>query len=97
MTWCILACMLAGAEPGPTDLAAPVRLMAGGQPINVDIGHAAPFVADLNGDGSRVLLVGQFGEGKLRLYPNVGSKKEPKFEKFEWLKVDGKAATVPTG
>lgn len=97
MTWCILACMLAGADPGPTDLVAPVRLMAGGQPINVDIGHAAPFVADLNGDGSRVLLVGQFGEGKLRLYPNVGSKKEPKFEKFEWLKVDGKAATVPTG
>ena len=46
MTWCILACMLAGADPGPTDLAAPVRLMAGGQPINVDIGHAAPFVAD---------------------------------------------------
>ena len=97
MKWCVLAFMLAGADPGPTDLAPPVRLTAGGQPINVDIGHAAPFVADLKGNGSRVLLVGQFGEGKLRLYPNVGTKKEPKFDKFEWLKVGGSVATVPTG
>ena len=97
MMWCIIACMLAGADPGPTDLAAPVRLMAGGQPINVDIGHAAPFVADLKGDGSRVLLVGQFGDGKLRLYPDVGTKLEPRFEKFEWLKTGGTVCTVPTG
>jgi hypothetical protein len=97
MKWLILAGMLAGADPGPTNLAAPVRLMAGGQPINVDIGHAAPFVADLHGDGSRVLLVGQFGEGKLRVYPNVGSKHEPKFDKFEWLKTGATVATVPTG
>jgi hypothetical protein len=97
MMWCILASLLAGTDPGPTDLAAPVRLTAGGQPINVDVGHAAPFVADLKGDGSRVLLVGQFGEGKLRLYPDVGTKKEPRFEKFEWLKTGGAVCSVPTG
>jgi hypothetical protein len=89
--------MLSGADPAPTDLAPPVRLAAGGQPINVDVGHAAPFVADLKGDGSMVLLVGQFGDGKLRLYPNVGTKTEPRFDKFDWLKAGGTVASVPTG
>jgi hypothetical protein len=89
--------MLSGADPAPTDLAPPVRLVAGGQPINVDVGHAAPFVADLKGDGGMVLLVGQFGDGKLRLYPNVGTKTEPRFDKFDWLKAGGTVASVPTG
>ncbi len=97
MWLCIVTCALAGADLAPTDLAPPVRLVAGGQPINVDIGHAAPFVADLKGDGKPVLLVGQFGEGKLRLYPNVGTKSEPRFDKFDWLKAGGTVATVPTG
>ena len=97
MWLCIIASMLALADPVPTDLAPPVQLQAGGQPINVDMGHAAPFVADLKGDGQMVLLVGQFGEGKLRLYPNIGTRNEPKFDKFEWFKVDGKVVTLPAG
>jgi hypothetical protein len=92
-----MACIVGAADPAPAELAAPVQILAGGQAIDVDIGHAAPFIADLKGDGSSVLLVGQFGEGKLRLYPNVGAKNEPRFEKFEWLKVGGAVATVPTG
>jgi hypothetical protein len=79
------------------DLARPVLVHAGGQPINVDRGHAAPFVADLKGDGQLVLLVGQFGEGKLRLYPNIGTRNNPKFDNFEWFKVDGKIVSVPFG
>jgi len=79
MWWCILASTLAVADPVAFDLAPPIQLQAGGQPINVDMGHAAPFVADLNGDGRMTLLVGQFGDGKLRLYPNIGTKREPKF------------------
>jgi hypothetical protein len=93
----MVASVLAAADPGPTELAPPIRLLASGQPINVDIGHAAPFVADLKGDGKMTLMVGQFGEGKLRLYPNVGTKNDPKFDKFEWLQADGKLATVPSG
>jgi hypothetical protein len=89
--------MLAVAEPNATDLAPPIQLQAGGQPINVDMGHAAPFVADLKGDGHLVLLVGQFGDGRLRLYPNVGTRKEPKFDRFEWFKVDGQVVSVPFG
>ncbi len=97
MWWCIVASMLAMAEPNASDLEPPIQIRAGGQPINVDMGHAAPFVADLKGDGRLVLLVGQFGGGKLRLYPNVGTRKEPKFSKFEWFKVDGKVVSVPFG
>ncbi len=88
MWWCIVAGMLAAAAPDVTDLE---------PPINVDLGHAAPFVADLKGDGHMTLLVGQFGGGKLRLYPNVGTRTEPKFDKFEWFKVDGKVVSVPFG
>jgi hypothetical protein len=89
--------MLAVADPVNTELAPPVQVQAGGQPINVDMGHAAPFVADLKGDGNRTLLVGQFGEGKLRLYPNVGTRNDPKFDKFEWFQVDGQVVSVPFG
>src|SRR5262249_48131230 len=97
MWWCILAGMLAAADPVANDLAAPVQLHAGGQPINVDMGHAAPFVADLKGDGQMVLLVGQFHEGKLRLYANIGSKNGPQFDKFEWFQAGGKIASLPAG
>jgi hypothetical protein len=96
--WCyIVASILAVADPVANDLAPPIQLQAGGQPINVDMGHAAPFLADLKGDGHLTLLVGQFGGGKLRLYPNVGAKNEPKFDTFEWFKVDGKVVSVPFG
>jgi len=97
MGWFIVASILAVAGPDARDLAPPVLLRAGGQPINVDMGHAAPFVADLKGDGQLTLLVGQFGEGKLRMYPNVGTRKEPRFDKFEWFQVDGKVVHVPFG
>ena len=63
-------------------LAAPVRLLDGTEPIDVDRGHAAPAVFDLNGDGLKDLLVGQFGEGKLRVYPNRGSDRSPRFDGF---------------
>jgi hypothetical protein len=93
----IVAGIVAVADPAAADLAPPVQLQAGGQPINVDMGHAAPFVADLKGDGRLVLLVGQFGDGKLRLYPNVGTRTDPRFDKFEWFHAGGRVATVPFG
>ncbi|MDP6539388.1 MAG: hypothetical protein QF903_11030 [Planctomycetota bacterium] len=53
----------------------PVRLEAGGAPIDVTVGHAAPLVMDFDGDGLRDLLVGEFGEGTFppeRLPADVG-------------------------
>ncbi|HYE98675.1 MAG TPA: hypothetical protein VEJ18_07175, partial [Planctomycetota bacterium] len=52
------------------DLEAPVRLEAEGGPIDTDVGHAAPYMYDIDRDGVRDLLVGQFGQGRLRIYRN---------------------------
>jgi hypothetical protein len=93
--WTALTILL--ASPGSIELAEPFIVKAGGQPIKVDIGHAAPFVADYNGDGLPDLFVGQFGEGKLRIYKNVGSRTEPKFDKFEWFQAGGRVAQVEAG
>jgi hypothetical protein len=83
-------------QPAP-GLAPPARLQADGKPINVDIGHAAPFVADLHGDGKLHLLVGQFGDGKLRVYRNEGTNTAPSFKDFTWLKAGRGDAKVPSG
>ena len=37
--------------PRADELAAPVRLKAGGEWIDTDVGHAAPYFADFDGDG----------------------------------------------
>ena len=79
------------------DLSPPFRVEAGGQPIDVEIGHAAPLIADFDRDGKMDLLVGQFGGGKLRIYRNVGANGAPKFEKFAWFKAGVSDGKVPSG
>jgi len=79
------------------DLEQPVRLEAAGKPIDTNIGHAAPFVCDFDGDGIKDLLVGQFGEGILWIYRNEGTNSQPKLAagvKFKDGKEDGR---VPSG
>ncbi len=94
----LVAVPAADAKPAPAaELAPPVKLVAAGKPINVEVGHAAPCLADLKGEGKPQLLVGQFGEGKLRIYPNVGSAKSPRFEKFEWFHAGKEVGKVPAG
>lgn len=75
----------------------PSRVLVAGEPIDVEIGHAAPHIADWNGDGKNDLLVGQFGEGKLRIYLNEGTANEPKYTTYSYFKADGEDAKVPTG
>lgn len=81
----------------PDDLAPPTLLFSGGKPINTEVGHAAPYLADWNGDGKQDLLVGQFGEGKLKIFVNQGSKESPKFDEAEWFESEGRVVKVPTG
>ena len=85
------------AAAGPGELAAPIKILAAGKPIDVTIGHAAPFVADLKGDGTLSLLVGQFGEGKLAIYPNVGTKTKPRFDNYTWFLNHAPGGRVPSG
>ena len=71
----------------------PVRLKAGGVAIRVESpGYAAPCWADVDGDGKKDLLVGQFNQGKIRVFKNLG---EGSFAAGDWLKAEGKVAEVP--
>jgi hypothetical protein len=71
----------------------PVRLKAGDVPVRVESpGFAAPCWADIDGDGRKDLLVGQFNGGKIRVYRNLG---DGKLASGEWLKAEGTVAEVP--
>jgi len=79
------------------ELLPPVRIEAAGKPIDTAVGHAAPFVGDFFGDGKKHLLVGQFGEGILWVYRNIGTETEPKFAAGVKFKDGNKDGRVPTG
>jgi hypothetical protein len=71
----------------------PTRLKAGGVPARVDVpGYAAPCWADIDGDGKKDLLVGQFDGGKIKFYKNLG---ENKLAAGAWLMADGAPAEIP--
>jgi hypothetical protein len=89
----LAAAGVAAALPAQ-QLGEPFRIEAEGKPIEVDVGHAAPYLYDWDGDGVRDLLVGQFGEGKLRIYPNRGTDHEPRFTTFDWFLAGGEVARV---
>ena len=79
------------------ELADPVPMTAPGGEIDVSIGHAAPYVTDMDGDGVCDLLVGQFGEGRLHLYKNAGTKAAPRLAESVWVKAGGEDARIPSG
>lgn len=86
------SCAVAG------DLAPPIQVSAGGNPIDVHlVGHAAPFLGDFDGDGVRDLLVGQFADGRLRVYRNLGTNTNPRFEGYQWFEAGGTVGSVPAG
>jgi hypothetical protein len=71
----------------------PVRLLADGVPVRVEgPGYAAPCWADIDGDGKQELLVGQFRDGKIRVYKHLGAGK---FAGGQWLQAEGAVAEVP--
>jgi hypothetical protein len=75
------------------DFEAPVRLKSGDDVIRVESpGLAAPAWADLKGDGSSYLLVGQFNDGKIQAFKHLGGLK---FAAGEWLQAEGDVAVIP--
>lgn len=79
------------------DLTSPVRILAGGKPIDVSTGHAAPVVHDFDRDGVPDLVVGQFNGGKVRFYRNLGTAAKPKFGGFSYIQAGGVDASVNYG
>jgi hypothetical protein len=80
------------------ELRKPAHVEAAGRPLDVErSGHAAPFVGDFFEDGTLVLMVGEYSEGRLRIYRNVGTRHKPRFESYTWFEAGGKIASVPVG
>jgi hypothetical protein len=75
----------------------PNRLEAAGKVIDTDVGHAAPFVGDFDGDGVMDLLVGQFGQGILWIYRNEGTTAHPRLATGKKFKDGRPEGRVPTG
>jgi hypothetical protein len=85
------------SEPASRELEKPFRLEAKDGFVDTDIGHAAPWVVDFDGDGKRDLLVGQFGDGKLKIFRNAGTETAPKLGAFAWFQAGGAEGKVPSG
>lgn len=90
-----LAALAAPAQ----ELEAPVRLEAGGKPIDLGklaapFGHAGPALGDVDGDGDRDLLVGDF-PGYFWLFENTGTDAEPKYASKGKLKAGREEAKTP--
>ncbi len=78
--------------------AEPVRLEVDGKPIDIGrlskIAHAGPCVADVDGDGDRDLVVGDF-PGYFWLFKNTGDDKKPVYTSKGKLQAGGTAAKTP--
>jgi hypothetical protein len=90
----LLSALLFGggtAFSSAADFHPPIRLKVGDAAIRVESpGYAFPCWANLN--GRQHLLVGQFNQGKIRVFEHLGGGK---FEPGNWLQAEGKVAEVP--
>jgi hypothetical protein len=94
-TMLVMSCSLGPQGPSPDDprFAAPVRLKADDGWVRVESpGYAAPCWHDVNGDGKKDLIVGQFKGGKMRVYDRQASGT---FAAPKWLEAEGAIAEVP--
>jgi hypothetical protein len=74
----------------------PVRLAAADGIIDSgpSWGHCGPWLEDVDGDGARDLIVGDFS-GLFRLYRNEGTNAKPHYAKAVNLQAGGVDAQVP--
>jgi hypothetical protein len=75
---------------------APTRLSAADGVIDsgTSWGHSGPWVEDVDGDGKRDLIVGDFS-GLFRVYRNTATNQAPRYAKAINLQAGGADAKVP--
>jgi hypothetical protein len=94
LTNLLLSALAAAAPQDPPPLfAPPVRLRAASAFVQVEApGYAAPCWHDVDGDRVADLVVGQFADGKLKLYRGLGGGQ---LAAGEWIRAGGDTAEVP--
>jgi len=92
-TFAVLGLLCGSALATAAEFATPVLVKAGDKAVRVDSpGYACPAWADVDGDGKKDLLVGQFRSGLIHVYKNLG---DGKLAAGVPLKAEGKPAEVP--
>lgn len=92
----VLAAAAALAAAAPPVYGAPSMLVA--DSVTIDVGYyGAPCVTDWNGDGLKDLVLGQFDQGKIRIYLNSGTNSSPVFTTFSYMQSGGVDITLPYG
>ena len=66
--------------------------------VKLDVGsYGAPLAVDWDGDGRKDLLCGQYDQGRIRFYPNVGTDEAPVFTDWYYLMDGALPLSVPYG
>jgi hypothetical protein len=92
--------VLAFSPPATADLVLGPegRVQAGGLDIDVP-GYSVPSFVVWDGDALRDLIVGEGGggypEGKVRVYPNVGTAAAPEFSGYSYVQSVGSDLILP--
>jgi len=78
-------------------LLAGVQLQADGQTIAVDGGESVPYVVDWTNDGKKDLVVGQFTDGNVHLFSNIGTDSNPVLTSSGLIQSSGAPITTTYG